>query len=115
MSDKKSEPFPPLLPDAEIDRMVERKPQPAPPRPQPFAVVAELYPRIAERVKQLWGTPECDRYLDELLIDKRGNRQGFPPPVVSALLALSEEHLREFRFRDGGTERFIDIDRRGGR
>jgi hypothetical protein len=115
MTDKKPDAFPPLLPDAEIDRMVTRKPTPPAPRPEPFPIVAQAYPRIAERLKQLWGTPQCDRYLDDLLIDSRGNRQGFPPPVVSALLTLSEEHLREFRFRDIGTEDFTDIDRRGGR
>jgi hypothetical protein len=114
MSDKKPVEFPPLLADDEIDRFVVRKPAAPQRRPSPMEIVAAGYPRIAERIAKLWGSAECDRYLAELLIDSRGNRQGFPPPVVSALLALSEEHQGR-----GGLPPAIehpgDADRRGGR
>jgi hypothetical protein len=115
MSDKKPVKFPPLLADDEIDEFVVRKSAPPqPPRPSPLEVVAAGYPRIAERIAKLWGTAECDRYLAELLIDSRGNRQGFPPPVVSALLALSEQHQGRGA-PPSGIEHPDDADRRGGR
>jgi hypothetical protein len=115
MSEQKPVEFPPLLSDDEIDRKVVRKPEVRPPAPEPFPIVVASYPRIADRIRQLWGTPQCDRYLDQLLIDDRGNRQGCPPVVVSALLAISEEHQREFGFRPGGTEDWRDADRRAGK
>lgn len=48
----------------------------------------EDYPRICSRIQQLWGTPECEGYLNNLVIDTRGNRKGFPPAVVEELLYL---------------------------
>ena len=113
MSEKKPIEFPPLLPDDEIDRMATRKPAPRAPRAEPFPIVAAAYPRVADRIRTLWGTPQCDAYLDELLIDRRGGRQGFPPDVVSALLLLSEEHQTRFGFRKD-LPKWDDINKRGG-
>ena len=48
----------------------------------------EDYPRIANRIQQLWGTPDCEDYLTSLVIDTRGNRKGFPPPMLEELLYL---------------------------
>lgn len=48
----------------------------------------EDYPRICERILQLWGRPECEGYLNSLIIDTRGNRKGFPPGVMEELLYL---------------------------
>jgi hypothetical protein len=115
MSHDKPVEFPPLLSGDEIDRMVVRKPQPPEARAEPYAVLLHAYPRIAERLRSLWGTGACDAYLADLLIDTRGNRQGFPPAVVSALLELSEIH----RERTGATiadiEHLTDLNRRGAR
>ena len=45
--------------------------------------------RIANLIAASWSDPDATyRYLDDLLVDRRGNRQGFPPGVVSELLAL---------------------------
>jgi hypothetical protein len=115
MSTDKPVEFPPLLPDEEIDRMAVRKPAPPAARPEPFAIVLQAYPRIAERLRELWGSAECDRYLAELLIDRRGSRQGFPPPVVSALLELSEVHQKRAGDPVPDIARLWDADRRGGR
>lgn len=49
----------------------------------------EDYPRIAARIQQLWGSPECEPYLNSLVIDTRGNRKGFPPAMMEELLYLS--------------------------
>src|SRR5512145_2190272 len=51
------------------------------------------HPRILERIAQLWGTSQLDGYLQELLIDSRGGRQGFAPEVMSDLMFLHGLHL----------------------
>src|SRR5512134_747892 len=51
------------------------------------------HPRILERIAQLWGTSQLDTYLQELLIDDRGGRQGFAPEVMSDLMFLHGLHL----------------------
>lgn len=48
----------------------------------------EDYPRICSRIQQLWGSPECEAYVNNLVIDTRGNRKGFPPAVMEELLYL---------------------------
>jgi hypothetical protein len=47
------------------------------------------FPRIANLVAVLWQDPNSlRRYLDDLLVDKRGNRQGFPLDVLRELFAI---------------------------
>ena len=49
----------------------------------------EKYPRIVNQLALLNGEPAgFDIYLDELLIDSRGNRQGFPQDVADELYRL---------------------------
>ena len=50
------------------------------------------YTHILNRLMQVWGTPEFDTYLQELMIDKRSGRQGFPPEVISELMFMGELH-----------------------
>jgi hypothetical protein len=60
-------------------------------RPQ---ALARQYPRIANRFAELWASPaQCERYLDELLLDQRGGRQGFPPEVASEIVTLKAYFL----------------------
>ena len=66
----------------------------------PNALV-QNFPRIANRIAQLWETPlRCEKYLDELLFDTRdNNRKGFPPEIafqISYLKALIS-HIMECR------------------
>lgn len=66
-----------------------------------FAVLGDEYPhsleqqfdRILTKVEQLWDTPEIDDYFSDLIIDKRGGRQGFPREVLNDILRL--KYLRE--------------------
>ena len=47
------------------------------------------FPRIGNLLAVLWQDPgSLRRYLDDLLVDKRGNRQGFPVEVLRELFAL---------------------------
>ena len=92
--------FPSLLGSQELElarlEQLEREYPKVPPY-QPFPVVEEHYPRVAQVIHQLWGTPEMDAFFNRMLIDDRGNRAGFPIEVVRALLALSEQHQQAFR------------------
>ncbi len=71
---------------SQLDEKLERRKGPAE-RLQVRAAL-EDYPRIATRIQQLWGTPDCEAYLNSLVIDTRGNRQGFSPVIMEELLYL---------------------------
>lgn len=52
---------------------------------------AESYPHVLNRLALCWDDPLlADRVYDELLIDRRGKRRGFPPAVARELLALRQ-------------------------
>lgn len=61
-----------------------------------LAALRDRLPRIADRIQAVWGYPECDQYLNRLIIDDRGNRQGFPADVLTLLLRLSVMHASQF-------------------
>ena len=47
------------------------------------------YARIANLIAAAWGDPKCFcAYMESLFTDNRGNRRGFPPDVLSELVAL---------------------------
>jgi hypothetical protein len=47
------------------------------------------FPRIANLMAAMWQDPNSlRRYVDDLLVDKRGNRQGFPLEVLRELFKL---------------------------
>jgi hypothetical protein len=48
------------------------------------------YPRIINKLQTLWPNESCDKYLDSLIIDDRGGRQGFNPSAMSEILFLKE-------------------------
>ena len=55
---------------------------------QPTALLAK-FPRVANLVAVLWKDPDSlRRYVDDLLVDKRGNRQGFPLDVLREIFEL---------------------------
>lgn len=57
--------------------------------------LAREYPRIANRLAEIWNRPlQCERYIDDLMMDLRGARQGFPPPVAAEIAALKVHFLR---------------------
>jgi len=61
-----------------------------PPEVRPVEA-ARAFPRIANALALLWSTPdELTVYLDELLVDRRGGRQGFPLRVLSEFDILRE-------------------------
>jgi hypothetical protein len=55
---------------------------------RPIALLRR-YPRIANLIASVWGTPRClNTYMESLLTDQRGNRRGFPPDVLQDLISL---------------------------
>jgi hypothetical protein len=59
-----------------------------PPGVQPTALLRH-FARIANLISATWGKPKVfDTYMESLLNDKRGNRRGFPPEVLSDLITL---------------------------
>ena len=60
---------------------------------RPFAA-GRLYPRIVNRIGDLWPHCEYTRlYLQSLLIDRRKGRKGFPPEVTRELEALQHYYF----------------------
>lgn len=58
------------------------------------AALEAKYARIFNRIMELWETLELEEYFSELMVDKRGGRQGFPPDVMNDILTLSRIHGR---------------------
>ena len=51
------------------------------------------FPRIANRLRHLWTqVATCEKYMDGLLVDSRGNRKGFPLKITQELQALREHY-----------------------
>jgi hypothetical protein len=62
--------------------------QQLPPEVRPRQLVIQ-YARIANKLASLWPHPiACEKYMNELMIDERGDRQGFPAEVALELAAL---------------------------
>lgn len=59
----------------------------------PAALEAKYF-RIFNRIMDLWGLQELEDYFADLMVDKRGGRQGFPPDVLNDILTLSRVHGR---------------------
>src|SRR6185369_9188947 len=58
---------------------------------------ARQFPRIANRIGDLWGHCEYTRlYFQSLLIDHRKGRKGFPPEVRQELVALQRYYFENF-------------------
>lgn len=74
----------------------------------------EKYDRILTKLEVLWETPEIHDYFSDLLIDKRGGRQGFPKEVLNEIIALREFHEFEtFRKAERKEDAIQDLGRRG--
>src|SRR5688572_24851759 len=58
-----------------------------------------VFPRILNKIAELWEMPEARTYFEELMVDQRGNRKGFPPKIAEEILFLSNLHNK---LREGG-------------
>jgi hypothetical protein len=61
-------------------------------RPQvntdPRSALEIQYPRIVEQLALKWSQYDCEQFLNGLMLDERGDRQGFPVNVIDDLLML---------------------------
>lgn len=74
----------------------------------------ERFDRILTRIEHLWDTPEIHDYFSDLLIDKRGGRQGFPAPVLNDIIKLREfRELETFREVEKKEDAIRELDQRG--
>jgi len=90
--------FPPLFMDDDTPAtpIAEEK---KPGREDHLAILKDSYPRIASAIELMWGHPECEDYVNKLILNDRGSRQGFPKDAMSALLGLFRLHTQAFSFQ----------------
>jgi hypothetical protein len=51
--------------------------------------IARQFPRIANNIATSWRRPnECDRVFNDLIVDHRGTRKGFPSEVAKEITEL---------------------------
>ncbi|HVL56002.1 MAG TPA: hypothetical protein VM491_05830 [Burkholderiaceae bacterium] len=63
-------------------------PRYAPPRP-PLTQTALRFPWVVQKIQRAWESPRAfDAVMDDLLIDQRGGRRGFPFEVLTELVDL---------------------------
>jgi hypothetical protein len=99
----------PKAPDAAADPVVLRDPARQDQALKPHAIewaerlpagirpneLMQRYPRVANRLALCWNDPALtNRLLEDLLVDRRGGRQGFPPPVRSELIRIRVDYPR---------------------
>jgi len=63
--------------------------------PPDLSIIWEQYPRIGEKISMMWGYVELQNYLSTIIFDKRGDRQGFPEPVLAALMEVHKLHSKK--------------------
>lgn len=53
------------------------------------SAIERRFSRIANELVKRWQRDDIDAYLNSLMLDDRGNRQGFPPEVLEEIMFLS--------------------------
>ena len=65
--------------------------------------LCNVYPRIANRIARSWDDPaSAETVLDDLIVDHRGGRKGFPSQIATELVRLYALH--EKRLVDKSTQ-----------
>ncbi|MDP2833602.1 MAG: hypothetical protein Q8Q28_10015 [Pseudomonadota bacterium] len=76
-----------------------------------LAAIEQRFSRIAQELATRWNRDDIDAYLNALMLDDRGNRQGFPADVLEELMFLSNlrwqlQHPSFSRADEGLVEQF---------
>jgi hypothetical protein len=59
-----------------------------------LSVLPAQFPRVLNRIADVWNRPVmADQLFDDLLLDGRGGREGFPCSVIQELTRLRGYHL----------------------
>ncbi len=66
-----------------------------------MAIIRQYHERIAKAIDTFWGHSDCVEYLQKLILSGGDGaekaRVGFRPPVLAALINLSELHVVDHR------------------
>lgn len=54
-----------------------------------MSAIERRFSRIARELALRWQREDIDQYLNGLLLDDRGNRQGFPAEILEEIMFLS--------------------------
>ena len=46
------------------------------------------FPNLVEKIATLWNDPAMESCFTDLMLDQRGNRQGFSPEILLEIFAL---------------------------
>lgn len=57
-----------------------------------ITLVHAQFPRVGEKIAVMWGSVELQHYLSNTIFDERGDRHGFPQPVITALMRIYKFH-----------------------
>jgi hypothetical protein len=68
----------------------------------------ERFPRIVDSIVLMWGNKEMDTFFQKIMMDDRGDRQGFPPEVMSDLMFLSQLHNTAYPFQNASDTRYYN-------
>ena len=71
-------------------------------------ILIETFPRIGSRIIVLWGSADLQNYLNTLIVDERGGREGFPHPVADAILRVHSEHCKIITGNESRSEVFFE-------
>lgn len=72
------------------------------------------FDRILTEIEKLWGTPAIEDYFSDLIIDRRGNRKGFPKDVMDEIIMLRQLHRTEtFKKADDKERALAELKNRG--
>ncbi len=100
--DAKTIEFPPLMGDVTLTKAVAdrwqalREAERQRERPDPWPIIERNFPRIAATIRDQWGKRWLDDYLGKLVIDDRGDRQGFQLDTLSAIMEIARLHSDQF-------------------
>lgn len=62
------------------------------PDPKYISEIEKNFPRIVEKLTMLWGHEGVGAFLGHLLIDDRGDRQGFNSEIMAEIMFLTNLH-----------------------
>lgn len=85
----------PRITDAALTGTARRWLRRLPSRRRPLRLCA-VHPRVANRIAWCWSDAALSaQVLEDLLVDRRGGRRGFPPTIVRELQRLREYNAQQ--------------------
>ena len=72
-----------------------------------ISVLESRYPHIAAKVIVQWGSRQLNNYLHGLLMDDRGDRQGFPFDAMQEIQFLLDLHQSYFQEKVDWSDNYL--------